>query len=199
MKEIKDEQNQVIEVSNDIFDAVAKLGKGQFVSFPNYTNKNGEVANYVVNGNIDYGKAKERDFENLKDVTMRQMLEISEQKNIPFSVVLTAWNELFESYKPKEQNEQNARSKAQTDAYINFGKGLRMHKETETFHLYGFAVSKKVIVEGNYPQVNSSDKTKAKRAIEKIADFKTTKFRNFKCELGHCEYINLSGMTATID
>lgn len=187
-------------MSKDIFDGLEKLGKGQFVSFPNYHNKYGEVANYVVNGNVDYGKAKEGDFAKLQAVTMGELKEISTEKNIEFATVLEAWNELFESYRPKAENEEkSARSKAQTDAYINIGKGLRFHPETETFHLYGFAVTKKVIVEGNYPQVNSRPKTIAKKAIQKKADFTTTKFRNFKCEVGSCEYVNLSGMTASVE
>lgn len=183
----------------DIFDGMAELGKGQFVSFPNYKNKNGEVANYVINGNIDYGKAKIGDFAKLNGVTMGDLKAISTDKNIDFATVIEAWNELYESFRPKAEGEQSARSKAQTDAYINLGKGLRFHPETETFHIYGLAVSKTVIVEGTYPQTNSRPKTIAKRAIEKKADFTTTKFRNFKCDRGNCEYVNLSGMTATVE
>jgi len=188
-------------MSKDIFDGIEKLGKGEFVSIPNYANSKGEVASYVINGNITYQNIKENDNKKLHDCKVSDLFNVATEKNIEISIVFDAWRELTESsdrnLNADSENRTN-QSKAQAEAYINIGKGLKLHKETEKFHLDGLIVSKKVIIEGNYPQVNSRPKTIAKNAIKKALDLQATKYRSFILEQDNCEYINLSGMTANI-
>lgn len=182
----------------DIFDGIEKLGKGQFVSIPNYTNSKGEVASYVINGNITYQNVKENDNKKLHECSEDILVEVSNEKNIPLNVVREALNELIASSdRNLSEDNKTAQSEAQTEAYIHFGKGLKMHKESEKFHVDGLIVSKKVIVEGVYPTVNSRPKTIAKNAIEKKLELQKIKYRSFIIEQGKCEFVNLSGMTAT--
>ena len=71
------------------------------------------------------------------------------------------------------------------DSYLRFMdqngkeiKGVKLHIDTETLHLYGFIVNKKVIMPGVYPKVNSRPLTKAKKKLQsKLA---VSKFRQFK-------------------
>lgn len=183
----------------DLFDGMDKLGKGQFVSIPNYTNaKSGEVSNYVINGNVTYQNVKDNDNKKLHECTEEILTSVATEKNLPLDLVRTALNELVASSDKNLNalpNERSAQSQAQADAYINFGKGLKMHKETENFHIDGLIVSRKVIVEGNYPSTNKRDKTIAKDAIKKALKLQSIKYRSFIVE--KAEYINLSGMTTT--
>lgn len=180
----------------DIFDGMAELGKGEFVSIPNYANSKGEVASYIINGNVTYQNIKENDLKKLQACTEATLQEIANEKHIDLPIVRTALAEMIESATKNlnaESEERTAQSKAQADAYINFGKGLKMHKETEQFHIDGLIVKKTVIVEGVYPVVNSRPKTLAKKAIEKKLELQKAKYRSFIVD--KAEYINMSGMT----
>lgn len=188
-------------MSKDIFDGIEKLGKGQFVSIPSYTNSKGEVAKYVINGNVTYQNVKENDNKKLHNCKAEILEQVSAEKGIDIETVFKAWQELVSSSDKNldaDSENRTAQSKAQSEAYINIGKGLKLNKESERFHVDGLIVSKKVIVEGNYPQVNSRPKTIAKNAIKKALDLQSRKYRSFIIEQDNCEYVNLSGMTATV-
>lgn len=183
----------------DIFDGVDKLGKGEFVSIRNYANSKGEVADYIINGNITYQNIKNNDNKKLHECTEEILQQVANDKNIDIAIVRNALAELIDSSDRNlnsDSDNRTAQSLAQSDAYINLGKGLKMNKETKNFHLDGLIVTKKVIVEGTYPQVASRSKTIAKRTIEKTLELQAPKYRSFIIEEGHCEYVNLSGMTA---
>ena len=184
----------------DIFDGIEGLGKGQFVSIPSYTNSKGETASYVINGNVTYQNVKENDNKKLHECSDEILQQVANEKEIDIAIVRTALSELITSSdRNLTEDDRTAQSEAQKDIYVHFGKGLKMHKDTERFHIDGLIVSKKVIVEGNYPRVNSRPKTIAKNAIKKALELQSRKYRSFIVERGHCEYINLSGMTATTE
>lgn len=180
----------------DIFDGMEKLGKGQFVSIPNYANSFGEVSNYVINGNITYQNVKENDNKKLHECSEEILQAVATEKGIEIGIVRTALTELVSSSDKnlsENMEDRTAQSQAQADIYINFGKGLKMNKETEKFHIDGLIVTKKVIVEGTYPIVNSRPKTIAKKAITKKLELQADKYRSFIVD--KAEYINMSGMT----
>lgn len=188
-------------MSKDIFDGLEKLGKGQFVSIPNYANSKGEVASYVINGNVTYQNVKENDNKKLHECSAEILQTVSTEKEIDIETVFKAWQELVASSDRNlnaESEQRTAQSKAQADAYINIGKGLKLHKKSEKFHLDGLIISKKVIIEGNYPQVNSRPKTIAKNAIKKALDLQSRKYRSFILEQDNVHFVNLSGMTANV-
>lgn len=185
----------------DIFDGIEKLGKGEFVSLRGYANSKGEVADYIINGNITYQNIKDNDNKKLHECSEEILQQVANDKNIDIATVRLALQELIDSSdRNLDANGDNrtTQSLAQSEAYINLGKGLKMNKETKNFHIDGLVVSKNVIVEGTYPHVNSRPKTIAKNAIKKALELQAKKYRSFVVEQGHCEYVNMSGMTANL-
>ncbi len=71
----------------------------------------------------------------------------------------------------------NRRSLGQSDAYVTVCPNVRVHRQTGKVLIYGFVVSKDVLIEGNYPKVNSSALTLTKKVLE--GELKAPKFRQF--------------------
>lgn len=140
----------------------------KFIAVKGYTNNIGEVSDYVVNVGIDYGKAKAeyterlKVKENLKDVEFGNLVSLSEEARIAL---------LNASLKPSTQ------SKAQSDAYTQLCPNIRMHNETGRVYVNGYKISKTVIEEVDYPEVNSAPLTIAKNIIRKA--LKAPKYRQF--------------------
>lgn len=76
-----------------------------------------------------------------------------------------------------------ARSEGQTDAYTTITNGVRVHNDTGKLYIFGYRVSKTVLVEGVYKTVNSSKQTIAKNELRRL--LKTSKFVNFSIEVGN--------------
>lgn len=74
---------------------------------------------------------------------------------------------------------------------------LHVNDNGET-HLYlrGYVLTKDVLVKGTYASVNSSDKTLAKKELEK--NLKRGKIRTFKINVGVLEGIRMNGMDIEI-
>ena len=60
----------------------------------------------------------------------------------------------------------------------SFIKGVKLHNATNTLHLYGSVVHKRVLLPGNYKQVNSKPLTIAKNKLKYICP--VGQFRQFK-------------------
>jgi hypothetical protein len=88
-----------------------------------------------------------------------------------------------------------AQSEAQKNAYTIISNGLKVHNESGELYVFGFSVSKKVIVEGTYKKVNSRELTLAKKFIQKEC-MKSTQYRQYKVTTEHID--TLSGGTETI-
>ena len=92
--------------------------------------------------------------------------------------------------------DRTAQSQAQTLAYIPLAKGVKLNPETMAVYIFGMAINKTVLVKGEYPVVNSSDKTLGKKAITKHLDLRAGKFRTFI--LGNADSLKVSGTTIEI-
>jgi hypothetical protein len=148
---------------------------GCFANINGYTNDSGEVADHRINLGMNYGKAKADDY---KTVCEAIPTEIALKTNFPIETVIEALTEMRNSLNPDAP--QTVRGKAQTDAYTIINGCVKLHEETGFFHIYAYRMSKKVLVEGVYKQVNSSPKTLCKKAIQKALDLKTSKYGQYK-------------------
>lgn len=205
-------------VNSSLFQAYKNLDGGQLISIPKYTNKHGAVTNYRINGFVNYPKLCKNDLKKLNEAPMTAIYEVSAINQIPVDIVQTALEELSKAMATRiesQEYEDNrnkliaegkpvpaedeatakkfARSRAQANAFINLGKGLKMHKETMQLHITGLVAHKEVLIEGEYPTVNSRPKTIAKKQLEKVLKLQTTKYRSFIVE--NCEFVNMSGTT----
>jgi hypothetical protein len=77
---------------------------------------------------------------------------------------------------------------------------VKLHKDEKTgetfLYLRGYVVKSTVLVPGVYPKVNSSEKTLAKKELEK--NMKRSKIRTFKINVTDLHEVKTNGMTVEI-
>lgn len=157
-----------------------------------YTNENGEKSKYRLIMGINLVSLYKADLRTLKK--LHPSLE---------GVKAIACDELIDSI-------ENSLTKGigNNDAYtlkgyytqITPNGEVKLHvNEVNETHLYirGYVLSKTVLVKGTYPTVRSSEKTLAKREIEK--SLKRGRIRTFKINVAVLEGIRMNGMEIEIN
>lgn len=156
-----------------------------------YTNENGEKSKYRLIMGINLVSLYKSDLRTLKK--LRPSLE---------GVKALACDELIASI-----NNSLTKGIGNNDAYtlkgyytpITPNGEVKLHvNEIGETHLYirGYVLTKTVIEKGVYAKVNSSDKTLAKKEIEK--SLKRGKIRTFKINVGVLEGVRMNGMDIEI-
>ena len=190
--------NTITKALNNVATLVAckTINGTSFVGVRHYENSKEEISNQTFLVGINYGKLLENDLKTLKAFDIKPLI-----KKHGKEIVTKAYTELlnslikrtateFEKEILRASNDSTIkRSDAQADAYVNLAKGLK--SKDNDLYIYGLCVRKEVIVEGNYPTVNSQLKTIVKNEIKKTAELKETKFKQFK--LGSLETLHIQG------
>jgi hypothetical protein len=156
-----------------------------------YTNENGEKSKYRLIMGINLVSLYKSDLRSLKK--LRPSLE---------GVKALACDELIASI-----NNSLTKGIGNNDAYtlkgyytpITPNGEVKLHvNEAGETHLYirGYVLTKTVIEKGVYAKVNSSDKTLAKKELEK--NLKRGKIRTFKVNVNVLEGIRMNGMDIEI-
>lgn len=195
--------NQVISDKVLMLLLAAKTIKGtSFIGLKNYTNAKGEISNQTIVGGITFANVLLNDFNALKDNKDAIVKEL--EKSYPITLIDQAYNELYNSLEKRlssdeikaelrsQGDETILRSDAQINAYIPLTKGVKLCKDTLQLHVFGLVVRKEIVKPIEYPIVKSRDLTIVKNRIQKICDFKQSKYRTFIFEQGT---INLQGVT----
>jgi len=155
----------------DLLLSFSKVKGARFFAVNGYVSKtSGEVANHVVNLNVNYEKAKLKDIDYLKGLDVTSL----DDKGLGKDLMEQAKQALLGAFIAPNQNRVNG----QIDAYTHICNGIKVHNETGDIYIYAMAHSKTVLIDGTYPKVNSRPLTLAKDIIRK--NFKTGKYRNFK-------------------
>lgn len=177
---------KALQVINLVKNAVSKSVTGvSFFSIKNYTNSSGEVSNQLINVGINYETSKQKDIVFLENIDLK-----AHNLKSPIELLEQAKNELIAAFiKPNEN-----RSNGQTEAYTIIFPGVKVHNQSGLLYIYGYGVSKTVLVKGEYKTVNSKPLTIAKDELRKL--LKTSNFRNFALEIGN--EIKASGETIEI-
>lgn len=143
-------------------------GKGaRFTSFTYTAKGSGETARHVVALGVNVERAYRRD------------LALLEAKLPTLTGVdAVACGELIASLQ-KSLTQGIGQNEDYTckDVYQHVCAGVKIHKENGSLHVFGFTMGKTVIAEGVHKKVNSSEKTLAKKKLQK--GMKTGKFRQF--------------------
>ena len=190
--------NTITKALNNVATLVAckTINGTSFVGIRNYENSKDEVSNQTFLVGINYAKLLESDLKTLKAFDIKPLIAKHGKE-----VVTKAYTELLNSLIKRTASEFEKeilrasndstikRSDAQSDAYENIAKGLKM--KDNDLYIYGLCVRKEVLVKGNYPTVNSQLKTIVKDEIKKAANLKETKFKQFK--LGSLETLHIQG------
>ncbi len=152
---------------------LATLRKGStFLVLLGYKNKQGEVTDRTISFHVSYENALVRSIAKLE--AMKGLTGIEAQ----------ARDELLTSYRkslaaPVEETDEASPYHVLLDADGESIKGLKVHKETQRLYVYGMQVpgQKRVITEGTYKPVKSSEKTLAKQKLSK--DLPVSRWRQF--------------------
>jgi hypothetical protein len=140
-----------------------------FISILGYENKYGEVSNHVIQLRCSYANAVAHDIENLPTLELEGIAD-------------QARNELVESLR-------NPRSYNIERMYFTPNLFTETTKKGEkTTYISGNSISKKVLVEGQYPSVNSSQKTIEKNKLRK--QMKSNKIKRFDVRNAHTVKVN---------
>lgn len=187
--------NAIAKIVKMIIAMFANLNGSSFVGIKGYTSSTtGEVANHVVNANFSYGNAVEKDLKALNGATNEDVMAIAEKFGFAPELIKTAIIKLRDAF-VKNQNPEtaSAQSVAQSDAYVNITNSIKLHIESGKIHIYALAVSKQVLVEGEYKSVNSRELTLCQNAVKKYFDFSTAKYRNFIVDPSQLSGVNVNG------
>jgi len=186
--------NAIAKIVKMIIAMFANLNGSSFVGIKGYTSSTtGEVANHVVNANFSYGNAVEKDLKALQGATDEDVMAIAD-KGFSVELVRTAIAKLRDAF-VKNQNPEtaSAQSVAQSDAYVPITNSIKLHIESGKIHIYALAVSKEVLVEGEYKSVNSRELTLCQNAVKKYFNFSTAKYRSFIVDPEMLSGVNING------
>lgn len=165
-----------LQVINAVKTAMGKSLTGvTFVSIKNYTNKQNEVSNNLINIGIKYANAKAKDIEFLQNLNLND-----HQFNSPINLIEDARHELIQAFKKPDLN----RSNGQIDAYTQICEGVKVHNETGYLYIYGYREQKTVLTKGDpKKEVKSAPLTIAKDELRKL--LRTGKFTQYSLEVGN--------------
>lgn len=165
----------------------------RFASF-RYTTEQGKTARYNVMLGINLTTLYKHDLVTLK--AYRKTLTAG-------SVEMLACDELIASVTESLEKGIGNNSAYTLKGYyqpITKNGEVKLHEDEKTgkifLYIRGYVVKETVEVEGTYPKVNSSDKTIAKRQIER--GLKRGKIRTFKIDTASLHGIKANGMTLVI-
>lgn len=168
---------KALQVINTIKGAIEKSITGvSFVSIKNYTNKQNEVSNNLINVGIKYESAKAKDIEFLTHLNLTTI----ENRKSSIELLEQARHTLIEAFKNPNEN----RSNGQKDAYTHIFDGVKVHNETGVLYIYGYRENKTVVTAGEAKKaVNSAPLTIAKDELRKL--LRTNKFTQYSLEVGN--------------
>jgi hypothetical protein len=173
----------------DTLDFVSELSKlksnSTFLTLKSYRTENDEVADYSLVFNMSYTNALKRSIATLEALSLSNDLERQ------------ARTELLASYNKSLSNPEKVEEREPAyDYYVNEDgspvKGVKLHVATNTLHLYGLQVHKRVLLPGNYKTVNSKPLTIAKKKLTALTA--VGKFRQFRITPDKVDSISIQGL-----
>lgn len=174
------------------FDFVGALANirpsATFLRLHHYKNEAGEIADYNIVFHIDYKSALERSIAAIENYNPKDALESK------------AKVELLDGYQKSISNLINYDSNDHYDHFYddsgNVIKGVKLHKQSNTVHLYGAVVNKKVLKQVDKKLVKKSPLSIAKDKLRKLAPL--SNFRQFKITPNQVDKITVGGITLAV-
>lgn len=158
-----------------------------FLTLKGYRSESSEIADYSVAFHISYENALKKSIERLSAMDLTGDLE--KQARL----------ELISSFSKSLGNMANTPVEEIDDAYTrffdddgNYIKGVKMHTNTWTLHLYGLVVHKRVLMPGIHKHVNSKPLTIAKDKLRHLTP--VGKFRQFRLLPEQVDAIAVEGL-----
>lgn len=173
----------------DFVSGLSKLrSSATFLRLNEYLNDAGELATYCMVFNISYKSLLQRSIQKLTDISTSTalMAQAKEEllRSLNSSLLKTETTEI------EDIDDAYTRFFDECDNYI---KGVKLHTETNTLHLYGTFVNKVVHRKGVYPVKNSRPLTIEKDKLRKALPI--SKFRQFKLTPQNVKSVSVEKLT----
>ena len=158
-----------------------------FLVLHKYRNAHGETADFNIVFHMSYENALKKSI--VAANAYAAVGDLAEQ----------AKAEVLASYKQSLHNVQTTPLEEVDDAYDRYFdddqneiKGIKLHRDSDTLHLFGLIHLKRVLVPGTYKTVNSRPLTIEKRKIQKLCP--ADRFRQFRLLPTQVEKITVEKM-----
>jgi hypothetical protein len=138
-----------------------------------YLNDSGELADYSIVFHMSYKNALEKSIDTLNDMSLSTDLERQARRE----VVASFENSLVKMASTPIEDIDDAYDRF-FDEEGRYIKGVKLHRDTNTLHLYGLVSQKRVLIPGTYKKVNSKPLTIAKKKLTALTT--CGKFRQFR-------------------
>lgn len=159
-----------------------------FLVLHKYCNASGETADFNIVFHMSYENA------------LKKSIAAVQAYNAVGALAERAKEELLASYRTSLHNLQTTPLDEVDDAYSRFFdddnkeiKGIKLHRDTDTLHLFGLIHLKRIIVPGTYKQVNHRPLTVEKKKIQKLCP--VNRFRQFRLLPTQVEKITVEKIT----
>lgn len=157
----------------------------KFVSLSNYSSDkslNTELANHVININVNYGKQLANDSLTLEQVNINKIdVNSFDYNSIDLDgVPVNVFKALVSNQLSVALAELKAPKKERANYNYKFNGALSFNFSTENFLLNGTSISKSTTQEGVYAKVKSAPLTIAKKLIKDQMELRTNDIRSFK-------------------
>jgi len=167
-------ENRIVNLVK-VLKALADTEGVAFVSIKGYVSKksdNTELQDVIININVPYGTAKEKDVEFLKGINVKDF-----QKETGTTIGLNILEEARTSLIGSLIAPSQSRSEGQTNAYEKVNGYMKIHKETGEVYIFGMKVRKTVKIEGDFGKDTRKVLTIAKDLFR--SKMKSTKYRQY--------------------
>lgn len=169
---------------------LSKLRPGStFLTVKGYLNEASEVADYSIVFHMSYENALKKSIEVLEKTKVTGKLEKQAKQEL-----IDSFNRsLAKGASDPELEERDPTYSHFKDEAGNYVKGVKLHDATNTLHLYGLVVHKKVLMPGHYPEKNKRELTKAKDKLRHLTP--VGKFRQFKITPAQVDSISVENIS----
>lgn len=171
---------------------VAELAKlrtsSTFLTLKGYRAESGEIADFNIVFHMSYKNALLRSLAVLESIVPSDALEAQAKKELTESFMTSL--DKIETTPIEEIDDAYRRF---TDSDGQYIKGVKLHEETNTLHLYGLVVQKKVLMPGVYKKVNSKPLTIAKDKLRR--QLPVSKFRQFKITPDQVDSVSVENLS----
>lgn len=160
---------------NQFVTELAKLRPGStFLAVKGYRNEASEIADYSIAFHFSYQRALEKSMDLLIGLDLKTDIEKQARSELLDSFARS----LAKGASSPELEERDPVYSYFKDDNGNYVKGVKLHQPTNTLHLYGLVVHKKVLLPGIYAKKNQRELTIAKDKLRYLTP--VGKFRSFK-------------------
>jgi hypothetical protein len=168
---------------------LAKLrSSATFLSVMGYRNEHSEVADYSLVFHMSYKNAIKRSIVIMKGLVPSDDLEVQakEELLLSFGASLRKMAETPE----EELQDHFTHFRDDNGSYI---KGVKLHTESNTLHLYGLVNHKRVLMPGSYPETNRRPLTITKDRLRRMCP--VGKFRSFRMTPNQVDSISVENLS----